>query len=81
MTDECRRFEDARGDGWEIHPQEDFKWQFLPLEGNDRIRKIVTPPPEVDDPFDLTEKELEQLLDSGIPTEGITEPLPLGEGV
>lgn len=81
MTEDHRRFEDARGDSWEIQPKANFKWQFVPLEGNDHIRKIVTPPPEVDDPFDLTEKELERLLDSGIPTEGITEPLRAGEGV
>lgn len=75
MADEHRRFEDARGDSWEIRPQEDFKWHFVPLEGNDAIRKIVTPPPESDDPFALSEKELQRLLDSGIPTRGITEPI------
>lgn len=75
MTRDRRRFEDARGDGWEIRPQTDYKWQFLPLEGNDGMRRIVTPPPEVDDPFDLDERELRKLLDGGIPTRGITEPL------
>lgn len=79
MTDEYRRFEDARGDGWEIRPQEVYKWQFMPLEGNDSIRKIVTPPPGVDDPFALSEKELQRLLDSGIPTQGITEPISVEE--
>lgn len=75
MADEDRRFEDAAGNGWEIRADHDFKWQFLPLEGNDSIRKIVTPPPEADDPFDLSEKELQRLLQSAIPTQGITEPL------
>ena len=74
MSDELRRFEDARGDGWEIRPQADYKWHFVPLEDNDGIRKIGTPPPETDDPFDLSEKELQRLLDSGIPTQGISEP-------
>lgn len=75
VTDEHRRFEDAAGNGWEIRAEHDFKWQFLPLEGNDSTRKIVTPSPEADDPFDLTEKELQRLLQSGIPTRGITEPI------
>lgn len=72
---EHRRFEDARQDAWEIHAQEEFKWHFVPLEGNDKIRKIATPPPEADDPFELDEQELQKLLDSGIPTQGVTEPL------
>ena len=81
MTDERRRFQDAQGNGWEIDAGEDFKWHFVPLEDTDRIRTIVTPPPEVDDPFDLDEHELQKLLDSGISTRGIREPLPsTGEG-
>lgn len=75
MAQDYRRFEDAQGEGWEIRPQENFKWQFVPLEGNEAIRKIVTPPPQVDDPFDLDEHELQKLLDSGIPTQGINEPI------
>lgn len=78
-AEDFRRFEDARGDGWEIRPETDFKWYFVPLEGNDRIRKIVTPPPTADDPFDLDARELQKLLDSGIPTQGVTEPLPAVE--
>ena len=74
--DEHRRFEDAHGNGWEIEPREDFKWHFVPLGDNDRARTIVTPPPSVDDPFDLDERELQKLLDSGISTEGIAEEFP-----
>ena len=76
MAEDHRRFEDARGNSWEIRPEEDYKWYFVPLEGNDSTRKITTPPPEADDPFDLDEDELQKLLDSGIPTQGVTEPLP-----
>jgi hypothetical protein len=75
MAEDRRKFEDARGDGWEIHPREDYKWYFVPLEDNDAIRTIVTPPPQVDDPFELDQQELQKLLDGGIPTQGITEPL------
>lgn len=75
MAEDYRRFEDAKNEGWEIRPQENFKWQFVPVEGNDAVRKIVTPPPQVDDPFDLDEHELQKLLDSGIPTQGINEPI------
>lgn len=76
MAEEHRKFEDARGDSWEIRPERDFKWYFVPLEGNEAIRRIVTPPPRADDPFELSEQELQKLLDSGIPTQGVTEPLP-----
>jgi len=73
---ERRRFEDADGHEWEVHPQEAFKWQFVPLEGDEAERRIVTPPPGADDPFDLSDDELRTLLESGIPTRDITrEPL------
>lgn len=75
-TEDRRRFEDARGNSWEIRAEKDVKWYFVPLEDNDRIRKSVTPPPAVDDPFELDTQELQKLLDSGIPTQGVTEPLP-----
>jgi len=78
MTEERRRFEDPDGNGWEVDPREDFKWHVVPLEGNDGTRKIVTPPPQADDPFELSEEELQRLLESGIPTEGITEPARSG---
>ena len=48
----------------------------MPLGDNDRARAIVTPPPSVDDPFDLDERELQKLLDSGISTEDIAEEFP-----
>lgn len=77
---EHRRFEDARGSTWEVHPQEAFKWQFVPVGDDERVRKIATPPPAATDPSDLTEQELQQLLDSGIPTRDITEPLEPDSG-
>lgn len=72
---ELRQFEDADGRGWAIHVQEAFKWQFVPLEGDGPQRRIVTPPPGADDPRELSEEELGNLLESGIPASGITEPL------
>lgn len=75
---EVRRFEDEDGDAWEVHPQEDFKWQFVRAEGDARL--IVSPPPGADDPDALSEEELRRLLESGIPTEGISEPLEPGAG-
>lgn len=73
---EHRRFEDVHGDGWEIRPREDYRWDFIPVEDDDRVRTIVTPPPEVDDPSELDVRELRKLLDSGIPTRGISESFP-----
>ena len=70
---EIRQFEGEDGEAWEVHPQEDFKWQFVRAEGDARL--IVTPPPGTDDPRELSDEELRGLLESGIPAEGISEPL------
>lgn len=67
-----RTFEDADGHAWEIRPETDFKWYVVPVDGGDRVRRIVTPPPEVDDPAGLDEGALRRLLQSGIPAEGIS---------
>lgn len=75
--DELRRFEDEQGNAWEVHPQEDFKWQFVRTGGDER--RIVTPPPGADDPGELSDDELRNLLESGIPAGEITrEPLEPG---
>lgn len=74
--DQRRRFEDEEGILWEVRPQEDFKWQFVAVEDGDGARRIVTPPPEHDDPAELSEEQLRNLLGSGIPTGGVTEPIP-----
>lgn len=74
--DERRRFEDEDDHAWEVHAQEDFKWQFVRAEGDER--RIVTPPPEADDPHELSDEEMRTLLESGIPAAGITEPLEPG---
>lgn len=77
--DELRRFEDEHGNAWEVHAQEDFKWQFVRAGGGER--RIVTPPPGTDDPGGLSGDELRRLLESGIPTDGIVEePLEPGSG-
>lgn len=77
--DQPRRFEDEQGDAWEVHPQEDFKWQFVRAGAEER--RIVTPPPGADDPGGLSDEELRRLLESGIPAEGIAEePLEPGSG-
>lgn len=81
VTEERRRFEDADGNAWEIRTRADFKWHFVPVGGDGRARRIVTPQPDVDDPSDLSEEELRRLLEAGIPAEGISEPLePSGDG-
>lgn len=72
---EHRTFVDREGNSWEIRAVEDFKWQLEPGEANPRARKIVTPPPNVDAPSELSDEELQNLLDGGIPTDGVTEPL------
>lgn len=71
-----RRFEDRNGDGWEVREVSSRKWHFEPLPGNDQMKKFVRPPSRVDDSFELSEQELQKLLDSGKPTQGVTETPP-----
>lgn len=72
--DESREFEDREGTTWTIRTAQDFKWYFEPADGAEATRHIVTPPPNVDDPSELDDEELQKLLDAGLSTQGITEP-------
>lgn len=58
-----RKYRDRDGDGWEIRDLSDRAWVFKPLRGNDRQEVRVTPPPRIDDPFELSSEELQKLLD------------------
>jgi hypothetical protein len=59
-----RRFDDNRGRPWEIRPRSRDEWSFEPLAGNPDARRVVRAPGYEDDPFELSERELQRLLDS-----------------
>ena len=62
-----RRFDDNQGRPWEIRPRSRSEWQFEPLPGNPETRRTVRPPSYEEDPFELTDQELQRLLGSTRP--------------
>lgn len=72
--DAPREFEDREGVTWTVRATRDFKWHLEPEQGDDESRHIVTPPPDVDDPSELDDDELQRLLDAGLSTRDISEP-------
>ncbi len=69
-----RKFRDRDGAGWEVRDESDRRWVFKPLRGNEQSETHVTPPPRVDDPFELSTQELQKLLDGGRPSRGGRRP-------
>jgi len=71
-----RRFDDSQGRAWEIRPRSRSEWQFEPLSGNPEGRRTVRPPSYEEDPFELTDMELERLLGGAQPGVTPTGPSP-----
>lgn len=69
-----RKFEDHQGRGWEVRPRGRHQWRLEPLPGNDEMPRLVTPPGYTDDPFELSQKELQRMLDGGRPSQGKSRP-------
>lgn len=59
-----RRFRDRDGRGWEVRADSKYRWRFEPLRGNDQPQRAARPPGYTDDPFELSEQELQRLLDT-----------------
>jgi len=61
-----RNFQDTSGHRWEVRPRSRREWDMEPLPGNPQTRRTVSPPLYAgDDPFELSEQELQRILDSG----------------
>ena len=71
-----RRFDDKQGRAWEIRPRSRSEWHFEPLPGNPESRRTVRPPGYEEDPFELTDQELERLLGSTRPGAVRSKPSP-----
>ena len=65
-----RKFTDRDGRSWEIQDNSRSEWMFAPLPGNPEGRTAVSPPGYDNDPFELSNEELQGLLDAtGGPTQ------------
>ncbi len=59
-----RRFTDRNGHTWEIRERSRSEWEFAPTGANPEDRKAVKPPGYEADPFELSQEELQRMLDA-----------------
>lgn len=58
-----RKFTDRSGAAWQVKDDSLNRWTFDPLPGNPSRPRTVTPPSYTDDPFEMSEGELQHLFD------------------
>ena len=59
-----RRFVDRDGRPWDVRDETNSEWAFVPQPGNSSDRTIVPAPGYDNDPFELSNEELQKLLDA-----------------
>jgi hypothetical protein len=62
-----RRFVDRQGQAWEVKDQSRSEWVFAPAGGNPGPARTVRAPGYESDPFEMSNEELQRLLDSAPP--------------
>lgn len=62
-----RRFADGRGGRWEIRIESNGEWRFEPVSGTSRPASRGRPPLYAKDPFELSEQELQRILEGARP--------------
>jgi len=65
-----RKFTDRSGTAWQVKDETLNRWVFDPVPGNPSDPRTVTPPTYTDDPFEMSEGELQRLLDKARPSGG-----------
>jgi hypothetical protein len=71
-----RRFVDRSGDAWEIRDRSRWDWTFEPVGGNAAAARTARAPGYQDDPFELSDSELQKLLDAATGGAGPRTPSP-----
>ena len=62
-----RRFSDWQRKQWEVQVTSKSEWQFNPIGGNNASARRVCPPLYAgDDPFELSEQELQKILGNSL---------------
>lgn len=59
-----RKFTDRNGQPWEVRDRSSAEWILEPILENPARPRRVKPPSYELDPFELTDQELQRLLDS-----------------
>jgi hypothetical protein len=57
-----RKFKDTGGGLWQVKVRSRHEWLFEPLPGNPETARTVEPPLYAEDPFELSEQELQRIL-------------------
>lgn len=61
-----RKFADRDGTRWAVRVSSKHEWRFEPVPGNPRAPRRARPPLYAgDDPFELSERELQTILGTG----------------
>jgi len=59
-----RKFVDREGRVWSVRDRSRWDWHFEPGGGNPGPTRVARAPGHQDDPFELSNEELQRLLDS-----------------
>ncbi len=59
-----RKFVDRSGNAWSVRDRSRWEWHFEPEGGNPGPTRVARAPGHQDDPFELSNEELQRLLDS-----------------
>lgn len=57
-----RSFKDASGGRWQVKVRSRREWLLDPMPGNPQTPRTVEPPLYAEDPFELSEQELQRIL-------------------
>jgi hypothetical protein len=71
-----RKFVDRSGNGWIVRPRGRSEWHFEPLQGNSQPTLTVRAPSYQNDPYELSQEELQRLFDSAAARAGPSRPSP-----
>ena len=59
-----RKFIDRSGKAWVVRDRSRWEWHFEPEGGNPGPTRVARAPTHQDDPFELSNEELQRLLDA-----------------
>jgi hypothetical protein len=77
-----RALTDRKGNRWQVRPKAKREWHFEPLPGNPEPRRVAVPPGYEEDPFELSDQEIQRVLDSARAAgAGSGRPSPFGDDV
>ena len=74
-----RKFTDRAKQQWEVRTVSSSEWEFSPA-GDNQLRPWTVPPPGYEkDPYELSQEELQRLLDSSTPQPVRPRKSPFGD--